>query len=276
MRTHRRHAQQHRVAGRIAAAWFTVVVASCSAAARAHADGFPPLPDGLLKAGPFAWPTDNRALFDDLPAYHTGYAANPGLGLPGYTRGCGRQFHEGIDIAPARAARTRTRVTVPATDCDTGDSQRLTFPAWRPRDNVYAVSAGRVAFALDDPRQSNYGRYVVIEHRAPDGTQFVTLYAHLGELSVAAGDRVAAGERIAAMGRTSNEATMRNWLTAFPHVHFEIGRVLQRDPPTPDAGPGPIGGIYNGRNIEGYDPLEFLRKALAPAAPGLAPGSGLD
>jgi hypothetical protein len=228
---------------------------------------FPSLPESILESGPFAWPTDNHALLADTGAFHTAYEQNPTLGLPGYTRGCGHTFHEGIDIPPARAFRLRARVTVATTDCNTGESLNLTFPVWRPIDKVYAVCSGRVGFALDDPRRSNYGRYIVLEHRTPEGAPFVTLYAHLGELYVATGDRVRAGQPIAAMGQSSNEPTMRNWLAAFPHVHFEIGRLRRRNAPANSSNGGPVGGIYNGRNIQGYDPLEFLRRAFAAPTP---------
>lgn len=55
-----------------------------------------------------------------------------------------------------------------------------------------------------------YGNYVVIDH----GNGFITLYGHLTEATVKAGDTVAKGQKIGISGTTG-------WSTG-PHLHFEL------------------------------------------------------
>jgi murein DD-endopeptidase MepM/ murein hydrolase activator NlpD len=76
---------------------------------------------------------------------------------------------------------------------------------------VTASKTGRVSYAGIG---KGYGWYVEIRH--PDGR--LTRYAHLSEVSVAAGQWIAAGQKIGAAGKSGNadEPRMR------PHLHFEI------------------------------------------------------
>lgn len=75
---------------------------------------------------------------------------------------------------------------------------------------VLASADGTVLTALGSGYNGGYGLYVVIRH--PNGTQ--TLYAHLSQVNVTAGDRVSKGEVIGRVGNTGRSTG--------PHLHFEI------------------------------------------------------
>src|SRR5213592_3245455 len=90
-----------------------------------------------------------------------------------YTR-----FHEGIDIRPLHR--------------DTNGD---------PLDDVRAIADGKVVHTNLVPGYSNYGRYVVIEHRW-DGSNYYSLYGHLSSIAVQSGEMVKRGQRIGVMGYT--------------------------------------------------------------------------
>jgi LysM repeat protein len=73
---------------------------------------------------------------------------------------------------------------------------------------VKAVDRGKVIMAGWNP--TGYGFRVVIDH----GIDYVTLYAHLSDIYVKAGDAVGKGQVIGASGANGN-------ITG-PHLHFEI------------------------------------------------------
>lgn len=75
-----------------------------------------------------------------------------------------------------------------------------------PADGTVAVSTDRYDGGV------RYGKVVVIEHAS--GTR--TLYAHLDQRMVVAGERVRAGQRIALTGATGK--------VTGPHLHFEVSR----------------------------------------------------
>jgi murein DD-endopeptidase MepM/ murein hydrolase activator NlpD len=80
---------------------------------------------------------------------------------------------------------------------------------------VGAVGGGRVqavqkSFAL--------GTHVIIEHRLPDGETVFSVYGHLDEAWVSAGDDVDPGQAIGASGNTGNSLS--------PHLHLQIDRKL--------------------------------------------------
>ncbi len=80
---------------------------------------------------------------------------------------------------------------------------------------IYAYNAGTV---LISEEHWSYGNYVLIDH----GGGISTLYAHMAERYVAAGDYVVAGQQIGQVGLTGN--------TSGPHLHFEVrlyGEVTQ-------------------------------------------------
>ena len=84
---------------------------------------------------------------------------------------------------------------------------------------VRAAAAGSVVTAAWNA--SGYGLCVVIDH----GQGLTTLYAHLLETAVVAGDAVSAGQPIAQVGSTGNSTG--------PHLHFEVrskGRPADPEP----------------------------------------------
>ncbi|MCB1227076.1 MAG: M23 family metallopeptidase [Verrucomicrobiales bacterium] len=112
-----------------------------------------------------------------------------------YTR-----FHEGLDIRPTQRDGS-------------GD----------PLDLVHAISDGRVVHTANVPSQSNYGRYIVVEHDWGDGP-FYSLYAHLAAIHVQPGQRVRAGEPLARMGYTGAGIDQRR-----AHLHVELNLFLSTD-----------------------------------------------
>lgn len=74
---------------------------------------------------------------------------------------------------------------------------------------VLAVDAGTVAFAST---QGSYGNLIVINHA--DGRQ--TRYAHLKEMTVAAGTAVKLGDKIGTVGVSGSPDIDK------PHLHFEV------------------------------------------------------
>lgn len=190
----------------------------------------------------FNWPTPNRAWAQgrDYAAWVQPTASGePESGLFGCVRSHGVQFHEGLDIrAVARDARGE------------------------PEDRIFAAMDGVVRHVNTSPGNSNYGRYLVLEH--PGLTPAVyTLYAHLSrvEPGLRPGLAVARGQVIATMGRSEGS-------TAIPkeraHLHFEIGLVAtQNFAPWYEwkrFGRPNEHGAYNGMNLLGLDPLDFLRE----------------
>ncbi|HEX3607595.1 MAG TPA: M23 family metallopeptidase [Candidatus Dormibacteraeota bacterium] len=95
-------------------------------------------------------------------------------------------FHTGIDLA--------------------GPDQT---PLHAAADGVVLIAAASTDSA---GRLVGYGNYVVIGHAAG----FLTLYGHMSQVAVHAGDRVGQGQVIGFEGSTGNSTG--------PHVHFEIRR----------------------------------------------------
>jgi murein DD-endopeptidase MepM/ murein hydrolase activator NlpD len=73
---------------------------------------------------------------------------------------------------------------------------------------VYASGDGRVTYA--DYGTDGYGIHVVIDH----GFGYETLYGHLNQLKVRAGQRVKRGDLIGLSGNTG--------LSSGPHLHYEV------------------------------------------------------
>src|SRR6266536_5942664 len=141
--------------------------------------------------------------------------------------GCTR-FHEGIDIRPLRR-----------------DARG------EPLDEVRAIADGKVVHTNLVPGYSNYGKYIVIEHRW-DGSSYYSLYGHLSAIVVQPGDTVQRGQRIGVMGYTGVGLNQ-----ARAHVHLELNLMLShqfkawhdaffRNDPNHN-------GIYNGLNLAGLD-----------------------
>jgi murein DD-endopeptidase MepM/ murein hydrolase activator NlpD len=157
-----------------------------------------------------------------------------------YTR-----FHEGIDIRPLRR-----------------DARG------EPLDEVRAIADGEVVHVNLVPVYSNYGKYIVIEHRW-DGSNYYSLYGHLNSIAVHPGNKVRRGERIAVMGYTGTGLNRER-----AHLHLELdlmlsqqfeswyGAFFKNDPNH--------NGIYNGMNLAGIDVARLylaLRKNPALTVP---------
>ena len=190
-------------------------------------------------------PTDNNALFSgDGPAFYQyiernykgvqstpreggqyGFVRDPmetAVGIV-YTR-----FHEGIDI---RALHRD--------------------PRGEPLDEVRAIADGKVVHINLVPGYSNYGKYIVIEHRW-GGSSYYSLYAHLSSITVRSDDIVTPSQPIAVMGYTGVGLNQ-----ARAHLHLQLNLMrshqfeawynafFQNDPNHH--------GIYNGMNLAGLD-----------------------
>jgi murein DD-endopeptidase MepM/ murein hydrolase activator NlpD len=140
-----------------------------------------------------------------------------------YTR-----FHEGIDIRPLYRDAN-------------GD----------PLDQVRAVADGKIVHTNLVPGYSNYGKYVVVEHRW-DGSNYYSLYGHLSSIAVHSGDTVKRGQPIATMGYTGVGINRER-----AHLHLELDLMFSpqfeawhnaffRNDPNHN-------GIYNGLNLAGID-----------------------
>lgn len=192
-------------------------------------------------------PSENEAIFEEGggPDFymHTYRQERPGeqpgwtAGKYGFVRNVRRtsagviysRFHEGIDIRPMR--RTRR-----------GD----------PLDEIGAIAEGEVVYVNDGAARSNYGKYIVIEHQW-GGSPYYSLYAHLGRVSVSAGDWVDQGNVIGVMGYTG-----RGVNRARAHLHLEVNLMLNEsfndwyDDYLRNAAPN-YHGIFNGINLTGVD-----------------------
>ena len=60
-----------------------------------------------------------------------------------------------------------------------------------PLDEVRAIADGEVVHVNLVPGYSNYGKYIVIEHRW-DGSNYYSLYGHLPSAAVQPGEKVSA------------------------------------------------------------------------------------
>lgn len=152
------------------------------------------------------------------------------------------RFHEGADIKPLER---------------TSEGE--------PLDIVTAAAAGQVVHASNVPGYSNYGRFVVIEHRW-DGCPYYSLYAHLNAINVSAGQQVAQGDALGRLGYTGDGIDRRR-----AHLHFEVNLILSHDFERwhKTVFPTEINrhGLYNGINLAGMDVGRLL--VAAHKTPGL-------
>jgi murein DD-endopeptidase MepM/ murein hydrolase activator NlpD len=157
-----------------------------------------------------------------------------------YTR-----FHEGIDIRPLHRD---------------ANGEAL--------DEVRAIADGNVVYVNQVSGYSNYGKYIVIEHRW-HGSNYYSLYGHLSLIAVQPGETVRRGQRIAVMGYTGTGINRER-----AHLHLELDLMFSRqfeawyntffrnDPNHHD--------IYNGMNLAGIDVARLylaLRKNPALTIP---------
>ncbi|HEV2096115.1 MAG TPA: M23 family metallopeptidase, partial [Chthoniobacterales bacterium] len=109
------------------------------------------------------------------------------------------RFHEGIDIKPLHRDAA-------------GD----------PLDAVCAIAAGVVVHANLVPEFSNYGKYVVVQHRW-DGCNYYSLYGHLSSIAVRVGQHVDRRDQLGVMGYTGEGLNQGR-----AHVHLELNLMLSR------------------------------------------------
>ena len=212
-------------------------------------------------------PTDNDALFSgDGPAFYQyierdyngvkstpweggqyGFARDPKSTAGGvvYTR-----FHEGIDIRSVHRDANG-----------------------EPLDQVRAIADGQVVHASLVPGYSNYGKYIVIEHRWGD-SNYYSLYAHLSSITVQPGETVRRGQPIAVMGYTGTGINRER-----AHLHLELCLMFSREFEawynTFFRNDPNRHGLYNGMNLAGIDVARFylaLRKNPALTIPEFLAG----
>jgi len=137
------------------------------------------------------------------------------------------RFHEGIDISPVKRD---------------GAGNAL--------DMVKSIGEGTVVYANPVSGHSNYGKYVVVEHRFPGGP-FYSLYAHLAAVSCKPGDPVNAGSVLGRMGCTGVGLNR-----ARSHTHLEFCMQLSSrfdDWHKTYVGATNYHGNHNGMNLAGMD-----------------------
>lgn len=210
-----------------------------------------PLPSTLPRQRPIL-PTDNESVLSgDLYRYvaRTGY--NTQYGMPGWTRNNGTRFHEGVDIRPISTVASKYKIRADRADPKTGRVTTRLENVRIPQDKIYAILDGVVAVTSADPSRSGYGKYVIIEHSWSNGTPFTTLYGHLSAIRVRVGQYVSQGTTLGIMGQTARDEASRNYLRANPHMHFEVSRLI-------DPSSSSFSGKYDPRNLQPYNPIEFL------------------
>lgn len=193
----------------------------------------------------FVWPTPNKA-FEQGRGIESfiqpTVSGDPESGLFGCVRSGGTQFHEGVDLKPVSRDRR-------------GEAA----------DDVFAAMDGIVRYVNAKAGTSSYGRYVIIEHPQHRPGVF-TLYAHLARVAdgVRPGANVRAAQVIALMGRSAGGYVIPKERA---HLHFEIGLRV-----TDNFNSWYLGkkfgntnehGVWNGMNLMGLDPLDFVRQLRA-------------
>ncbi len=213
----------------------------------------------LMSAQAFApsLPTDNDALLRGKPERFYMYVdrnfegckSTPWQGgTYGFQRGPERiggqvaltKFHEGIDISPVRR-----------------DARG------EPLDDVRAIESGRVVHVSNLSNDSNYGKYVVVEHMVESAPVY-TIYSHLASIDVSPGQAVPQGARLGRLGYTGKGIDQRR-----AHLHLEIA-VMWNDGyegwhDTHFTLPNKHG-LFNGMNLMGLDVAQlYLQQRKNPA-----------
>ncbi len=202
-------------------------------------------PPTLAQGIEVTWPTPNPAWSEGKPI--SAFLQDAGThdsasGGFGGVRSNGRQFHEGLDIKALERDK-RGEAT----------------------DAVFAAMDGVVRYVNTIVRNSDYGRYIVLEH--PEHKPAIyTFYAHLASVGsgIRSGTTVRRGQTLGVMGRSAGSYTIPRRRA---HLHFEMGLWLTRDfqswydwknfPGRNDHG------YFNGMNLMGFDPLDFLNQCRA-------------
>ena len=144
------------------------------------------------------------------------------------------KFHEGIDIAPMERDK-----------------------AGNPLDAVHSIADGTVVHISPIAGRSNYGKYVVVEHRWNDSPIY-SIYAHLSEITVKIGDPVKLGDKLGQMGFTGAGIDR-----ARSHVHLEITLMISDrydDWVKASKGAENYHGNFNGMNFAGADAASWFQE----------------
>jgi murein DD-endopeptidase MepM/ murein hydrolase activator NlpD len=149
------------------------------------------------------------------------------------------KFHEGIDISPIKRDK-----------------------AGNPLDLVSSIAAGRVVHVSLLAGRSNYGKYVVVEHRWENSSVY-SLYAHLAEITCKPGDPVNCGSMLGRMGFTGAGIDRTR-----AHCHLEVVMLMSQryeefNRPDPVSGIGNTQGLFNGMNLSGCDAARFFLEQKA-------------
>lgn len=195
----------------------------------------------------FQLPTDNKSLYttggDDYFMYvdrdFEGVKSTPWQGGTwGMVRNPFRasdgqiyysRLHEGIDVKPIRRDANN-----------------------EPLDDVRPVAPGIVAYVSTDPRKSNYGRYIVIAHRLPEGTIY-SLYAHLAAVSCQEGQHVTPRDKIGTLGYSGVGLNKTR-----AHLHLEICLMINSGYDMIVTPPENKHGLFNGLNLVGFNGADVL------------------
>jgi murein DD-endopeptidase MepM/ murein hydrolase activator NlpD len=142
------------------------------------------------------------------------------------------KFHEGIDIAPVNRDN-----------------------AGNPLDSVSSIADGQVVHCNTVAAHSNYGKYVVVEHRW-DNASVYSLYAHLADITCTTGETVKAGTPLGRMGCSGSGLNRTR-----AHLHFELALLLS--PHYEEWHKVGVGGtnrhgLFNGINLAGFDAARFF------------------
>lgn len=138
------------------------------------------------------------------------------------------RMHEGIDVKPLQR-----------------DAQG------EPLDKVRPIAPGKVVHVNNVPGSSNYGRYVVVQHRVPEG-RIYSLYAHLASVSCQVGQRVGTGNELGVLGHTGvGLDRVRS------HLHLEICLLINEHYDQFCTSENKQG-LYNGLNLIGFNPTDLL------------------
>ena len=137
------------------------------------------------------------------------------------------KFHEGIDIAPIKRDR-----------------------AGNPLDLITSIADGTVVHVSPIAGRSNYGKYLVVEHRW-EGSAVYSLYAHLADITCQPGDTVKAGSVLGRMGYTGAGINRTR-----SHLHLEVAFLMSEN--YDEWQKTYVGGInhhgkFNGMNLSGVD-----------------------
>jgi murein DD-endopeptidase MepM/ murein hydrolase activator NlpD len=256
---------------RLAAFWLGL---TCLASPSHGDDGLSPLrkkfaefPKAGLKQTPIL-PTPNENLHNtDYLDYAARTPGNETYGRPGWTRNFGGRFHKGVDILPTKWTTTGESIQIEYVDNKTRGTFTRVEKVKVPQDEIYAILDGKVVVENTIENRSGYGKYVIIEHEWADGRKFLSMYCHLSRIDVDRGDEVLQGKQIGVMGQTSNNSGGRRFLKVIPHMHFELGKIIDQNfgftKASRKAAPTNFSGKYDPRNMQPYHPLEFLKEFKA-------------